>query len=88
MDALLLLKDGFDLYHVFVPQLPEDIHSVQQSRPVGGVEMVDLPHQHSGVLVGAFLALPKGVVVLHYDDHLLRHLYYIQFMGNHFANKS
>jgi len=35
--------------------------------------MVDLANKHARALVRAFLALPEGVVILHYDDHLLRH---------------
>ena len=63
------------------------VDTLKQPRTVGGVEVVDLAHQHSRVLVGALLALPEGVVVFHYHDHLLRHLYNIQH-GHHLLNKS
>ena len=73
MNALFLLQHRLDLYHMLVPQLPQYVHPLQQPRTVWGVEVVDLADQHSGVLVCAFLALPEGVVLLHYHDHLLRH---------------
>ena len=58
---------------MLVPQFSEDVHLLQQFRTLLQAHLVNLTHQHLGLLSRALLALTEGVVVLHDHDYLFGH---------------
>jgi hypothetical protein len=58
---------------MLVFQLSQDVDFLKQLVPLLHVHLIDFSHQNTCILVGALLAFPERVVVLHDDDHLLRH---------------
>ena len=73
MNGLLLLKDRLYLDHMLVLQPAKNVHLFQQFIALLDAHLVDLTHQDSRALVCYLFTLPEWIVLLHYDDHLLRH---------------
>ena len=69
----LLFKHRLDLDHMLIFQFTEDSYFFHQPILLLNSEFIDLSHQYSHHFAADFLALTKGIVVLHGNDHLLRH---------------
>lgn len=58
---------------MLVLQSPQDAYFFEKPVPLLDADLVDLADEDARVFAGYLLALPEGVVLLHYHDHLLRH---------------
>ena len=58
---------------MLVLQSPQNSHLFQKLVPFLHANLIDLADKDSRILAGYLLTLPEGVVLLHYDYHLLRH---------------
>ena len=79
MNAFLLLKYRLYLNHVFVLELPQNIHFLHEFVAFLQTHLVDFSDADASELVGALLTFPEGIVLLHGNDDLFRHEFIIQF---------
>lgn len=73
MDAALFLHHRLHFDHVFALQSPQNLDFFKQFPPLLQIDFENLPDEDPGVLIGALITLPKGIVLLHRDNNLFGH---------------